>query len=789
MRIVFALKVLPLFGREVGKHVRNMEHHIVMYQGLVENRRTEERDDHPEEHREQKKNIPTPVCIEDLFKPRFFKAGAPKSDVRRVLLYGNPGSGKTCIGKVIAHKWALGEMLQEFKVIYVVPVDDLNFIEVRASRWKSIEEVVVQMCFKPKGSDIEYESSKTQVTDDLNVPSTLLIFDGLDEAGDYAKKLLSVVEERSCKLLILARPYNLRQMQEKVDIHFECLGFDDGQLKNFISKELDEVEASRLTESLHKNREMWEIVHIPVAAHILCSMSKQNGTVIESLREKANMFRIYDHMADFIWKRFRQKLQKTNLDEVIFFQDLEMAAFEALRNGQVIINEELVESCTTRKNHSKIMKESGFLFRTLEGCEYQFWHKTFQEFFAGRYIARCLREGSLNKKRKVKKFIQKRKYIECALTIAFAMHAFVQMCGEDALHDMFSILDEQPIEVLGVQHLFVKMQVLEASLEEAEDQDDLEGLVSDEEAEELIERARELSIRTIDHAPFRQIVVGEFNKCSNVLKRFPEVVSDTLVEGVKESLASEGDLNNGEKAKIRDVLKLVERSPSHNDDINELRLKLTNTNKDRSCKMDGTKSIASIASEASRQVQDLLSTMEEKWGDEGSNVCQKSESIARVLDLQPHELNHLSAMMARRCIDGDFCVLHNMMETIGCIVEVMPQIASDLLPMLEVGCSDEDSDVCETAERLLNDIKPEKVIPPTVGPQSSYKGGLVLLFALKAFTMKPLKKSETVFLVHTTFSREIGKWDRKNLKQYVELLRREFDEKFPGLLDYLRTKE
>ena len=788
MRNVFALKVPPLFEREVGKHVKNMEHHVVMYKEFSEKRRTEERDENPEEHHEQKKNIPTPVCIKDLFRPRSLEAGTGESEIRKVLLYGNPGSGKTCIGKVIAHKWARGEMMQEFKAIYVIPIRRLNIAKAKGVRGESLEELVANTCFEQKGSDAEFEELRTQVKDDLNVPSTLFIFDGLEEADDDARERLSEVEKSECKLLILTRPYNLQHMKKRVDIQFECLGFDDGQLENFISKELDEVDASKLTQSFLKNRELWKIVHIPLAAHVLCSLSKRRGTVIDGLRRKASIFRIFGHMATYVWEGYQNNPQTKNVHKKIFFEDLEEVAFKALMSGQVEIDEELVEECT--QWNSKAISQSGFLLRTLESGECRFWHKTFQEFFAGRHIAKCMLGESATKKREVEEFIQRGKYTEKhMLTISFAMHALTKACKEDALNCMFSTLDEQPIELLGVQHLFVKMRVLEARIEEAGTQDELEVVLKDEGAKKLIERARELSMRTIDDAPLRQIVVEKFEQCSNVLEIFPKVVSDTLVEGVKESLASERNLKKGEKVKILDVLKLAERCPEHNDGINEWRLKLTNTDIERSSVVEGMKRKVTNASEASYQLQDLLSTLEEEWSNEGSNAHQNPEATGKSFELQSYTFYDISVMMWSLCAYKDVYVRQKAMKTIGSIIEATPQIASYLLPMLEIGCSDEVSGVCEAAKRTINDIEPEKVIPPTVESLPAYKGGLLLLFALKAFTIDPLKKSErATFCVHATFSQEIGKWDRIVLKQYVKLLRREFEEKFPGLLYYLRQE-
>ena len=74
------------------------------------------------------------------------------------------------------------------------------------------------------------EDLLAQVEHDLADPSMLLMLDGMDEASDHARELVSTVRKRSCKLLLLSRPYNMRDLERRVDVQVECLGFHDEQL-------------------------------------------------------------------------------------------------------------------------------------------------------------------------------------------------------------------------------------------------------------------------------------------------------------------------------------------------------------------------------------------------------------------------------------------------------------------------------------------------------------------------------------------------------------------------------
>ena len=469
-------------------------------------------------------------------------------------------------------------MAREFNAVYVVPVRVLNNDESKGQQWTSLEGAISRICFSKRKRTSEYEDLALQIEDDLDSPSTLLVVDGLDEANDNAREIVSTVWKLSCKVLFLSRPYNMRNLETRVDVQVECLGFNDEQLRDYIKSELNDNQATNLIESLQSSTAMWEMAHIPVTAHILCSLSNDHGTATEERKKRASIFQIYKNMANYVWKRFKEKPVARKIKRCDLFDDLERIAFETLRNGLILIPQRLVTEYATSTDAAGTFKESGLLLLVMEGQQYQFPHLTFQEYFAGRHIAKNLQRRESKEKTRALDFIQEGKYNQKhALTLSFAMHAFANDLGKHALQKMLSIVDDEPVEVLGIQHFLLRMQVLEATLEEA-NESDLKTLVKEKEAVKIAKGARELLVSTMDSVLIRKVVIGKFDQCRRVLEKFPAILND-ITDDIKQVLASSQKLTWKTEDKTKNVLKLAKHSPKQMSEIHQWLLQLVTKSK------------------------------------------------------------------------------------------------------------------------------------------------------------------------------------------------------------------
>ena len=700
-----------------------MKHHVVISEEVIEEQgfgegseeavrgvvgmggeSSNRRGDQPKEYYEKKTRVTKPIALGDLFRPRSLRPGDLESEVRRVLLYGNPGSGKTCITKAVAHRWASGEMARDLDAVYVVPVRVLNRGEYNGRKWTRLEGAISQICFAGSGHAFDHEDLVSQVEHDLDDPSTMLMVDGLDEANDLAMELLSTVWERSCKVLLLSRPYNMRNVETRVDVQVECLGFNDQQLREYVEGELSEEEAPRLIRSLGDSGAMWEMAHVPVTAHILCSLSKEHGTAIEGRGKRASVFQVYNDMANYIWKRFKTKPAATNVKRSDLFDDLERIAFESLRRGLILIPPRLVTHYATSTDAAGTFKESGLLLLVMEGREYQFPHLTFQEYFAGRHIAKGLRNSGSEEKIRVLEFIREEKYNrKHALTLSFAMHAYAEGRGKSALQGMLSIVDEDPIEVLGIQHFFLRLRALEAALEET-DEGDMEDILNDEQAVALAESARHLLERTIDDVLTREIVVKEFQQMSGVLEGFHLVLRKTVDE-VKKMLACAHKLTWKEMAKITDVLKLARHSAKHSNILVQFVLQLAKRQDGWCSPRERIERLGSVAEKMPKHAGEVLPTLAKWCVDEDSYVRRRAmEAIGSVVAAAPQHAGEVLPTLAKGCVDEDSYVRRRAMEAIGSVVAAAPQHAGEVLPTLAKWCVDEDSYVRRRAMEAIGSV-------------------------------------------------------------------------------------
>ena len=157
---------------------------------------------------------------------------------------------------------------------------------------------------------------------------------------------------------------------------------------------------------------------------------------------------------------YEKQIPYTDRQEL--FDKLGQVALNALEQGEVLISEGTVDRVLGVDAKLKAMlKDSGFLLFQSVGSQYQFPHLTFQEYFAGRWLAKQLLSSDGKVRKKGEKFLTKHQYgPQYGQMLSFLAGEVSKEEGMDGLRKLLSLLEEAPQEVVGVQHVLLQLRLL-----------------------------------------------------------------------------------------------------------------------------------------------------------------------------------------------------------------------------------------------------------------------------------------------------------------------------------------
>ncbi|MEO1219038.1 MAG: ankyrin repeat domain-containing protein, partial [Bacteroidota bacterium] len=380
--------------------VEDMEYHL----RLAEKRKKlgyepNTESDHPTVRENRLQGVKTRISLGNLFEPRSVNPDEPIKKIDKVLLIGEPGTGKTVLTRKLAHDWANGNWGQKFQAVYVLPVRTLR-AEVYDNnghhcREATLATAIANECFSKMREEQDFKRLRDGIKASLNWSTTLVVLDGLDERHGVSEVILREAKGGDHRLLLTSRPYDIALERELADIEVDHMGLDIRQRDRFVYRTLAESKTSTAKEFLNfiKRHRLEEISLIPVNLKILCTLWEDKGTSMAGWRSPMGLPALYRALANFVWERFaRESLERVGQkhgkeQKVKLFEDLEQIALTSFQKGEIIINPDTIEEVTGEFDYP-LAKDAAFLLFQEIDRKYQFPHLTFHEYFMGRRLAR-----------------------------------------------------------------------------------------------------------------------------------------------------------------------------------------------------------------------------------------------------------------------------------------------------------------------------------------------------------------------------------------------------------------
>ena len=339
----------------------------------------------------------SPIAYHKLFSEKM-----GKKPVKKVLVEGHAGIGKTTLSLMLSEEWAQGNILKQFDLVLLLPLR-----ERKVSCAESLPDLL-----KLLHSSKVIRTSVTRELEESEGERVLIIADGWDELEETKRSkdsflydLLFGVVVPFASVLVTSRPSASSSLRKLSSISrlVEVVGFDKENIKAFIESEFedDPQKASGLLNQLGNNPILQSVCSVPLNCAITCylwhTLKQELPSTMTSLYTQIILSVVYRG----ITKKFTEYAEIMSLSsfdsiptklQPYWWRICEFA-YETISRNQIVFSKEELEVFLPEALTSDqtifcfgLLQSSPSLLLVGRGLSFSFLHLTFQEYLAALHI-------------------------------------------------------------------------------------------------------------------------------------------------------------------------------------------------------------------------------------------------------------------------------------------------------------------------------------------------------------------------------------------------------------------